>query len=190
MDQPHFHKAQCKAEAALLVSMRQRQRRLETTQPGLPSSDILWQSLRLQLMVTLQRLASERKLTLIEAKEMILRTKPQDLLMEERCWLKSARNLVSVMPPPTIAEVKHYDLTSYPPRLIPHLEVPPAPSTSTCTPRQLMLMLSTANPLLTSMTPHRPVVATTSTSSRPALPPVRDLIRVIFQTDPLPTPSS
>ncbi len=90
MDQRHFCKAQRKAKAALLVSMRQQQRRLEMTQLGLPSSDVLWHSLRLQLMVMLQRLASERKLTLLEAKEMILRTKPQDLLMEEWCWLESA----------------------------------------------------------------------------------------------------
>src|SRR6266404_4089537 len=84
MDQQHFHKAQCKAEASLLVSMRRRQQRLETTMTGPPSFDVLWQSLRLQLMETLQRLASERQLTLIEAKEMMLWTKPQDLLMDKR----------------------------------------------------------------------------------------------------------
>src|SRR6266404_9877790 len=106
MDQRHFHKAQRKAKAALLASMKQRQQRLETTQLGLPSSAELWRSLRLQLMVTLQRLARMRKLTLLEAKEMILRTKPQDLSMEERCWLESARNLVLIMPPPTADEVK------------------------------------------------------------------------------------
>jgi len=72
MDQRHFRKAQRKAEEALLASMRQRQRRLETTMMGLPSSAVLWQSLRLQLMSTLQRLASERKLTVVEANEMML----------------------------------------------------------------------------------------------------------------------
>jgi len=70
-------------------------------------------------MVTLQKLASERRLTLIEAREMILRTKPQDLLMEEWCWLELVCNLVSIMPPLTVDEVKHYDLSSYPPKLIP-----------------------------------------------------------------------
>src|SRR6266404_5815856 len=190
MDQPHFHKAQCKAEAALLVSMRQRQRRLETTQPGLPSSTILWRSLRLQLMVTLQRLASERKLTLIEAKEMILRTKPQDLSMEEWCWLESACNLVSIMPPLTADEVKHYNLSSYLLKLIPHPGAPPVPSTSTNSTRPLMLISSTANPLSASATPHRPAEVTTSTSSKVALPSVHDLVLTIFQPDPSPTPSS
>ncbi len=147
MDQCHFCKAQCKAKAVLLASMKQWQQRLETTQPGLPSSAELWRSLRLQLMVTLQRLARERKLTLLEAKEMILRTKPQDLSMEEQCWLEAARNLVLIMPPPTVDEVKRYDLSSYLPKLIPHPGALPVPSTSTCSPRPLMLTLSTANPL-------------------------------------------
>src|SRR6266404_2329113 len=162
MDQHHFCKAQRKAKAALLASMKQRQQRLETTQPGLPSSAVLWRSLRLQLMVTLQRLASERKLTLIEAKEMILRTRPQHLTMEEQCWLEVTCNLVSIMPPPPLDEVKHYDLSSYPPKLIPHLEVPQAPSTSTCTPQSLMLKLSTTNPPLAYPVPHR-TEASTST---------------------------
>ncbi len=180
MDQRHFHKAQCKAEAALLASMKLRQQRLETTQPGLPSSAILWRSLRLQLMVTLQRLASKRKLMLLEAKEMILWMKPQDLLMEERCWLESARNLVSIMPPPTRDEVKHYDLSSYPPKLIPHPEAPPAPSTSTSITHPLMLMSSTTNPPSVSMTPHQPVAVSTSTSSKVVLPSVHNLICAIF----------
>src|SRR6266404_9598466 len=130
MDRHHFRKDQYKAEAVLLASMKQWQRRLEMTQLALPSSAVLWQSLRLQLMVMLQRLASERKLTLQEAKQMILRTKPQDLSMEERCWLESARNLVSIMPPPMEDEVKCYDLSLYPPKLIPHPEALPAPSMS------------------------------------------------------------
>src|SRR6266404_8024415 len=111
MDRQHFRKVQYKAEAALLVSMRRRLRKLETTPMGPPLSDVLWRSLRLQLMETLQRLTSERKLTLLEAKEMILRTRPQDLSREEQCWLESARNLVSIMPPPSLQEVKHYDLS-------------------------------------------------------------------------------
>src|SRR6266404_3212823 len=113
MHRPHHRKAQYKAEAALFASMRQRQRRLATTPTGLPSSAELWRSLRLQLMTTLQRFASERKLTVTETKELLLRTPPQELTMQERCWLESARDLVSIMPPPTISEVKHYDLTSY-----------------------------------------------------------------------------
>src|SRR6266404_8337157 len=103
-------------------------------------------------MVMLQRLASERRLTLLEAKEMILRMEPQDLSMEEWCWLEAARNLVSIMPPPTQDETKHYDLSSYPLKLIPHPEAPPVPSTSTCSIRPLMLMHSTANPPLVSTT--------------------------------------
>src|SRR6266404_9372433 len=110
MHRPHHRKVQYKAEATLFASMRQRQRRLGTTPTGLPSSDELWHSLRLQLMTTLQRFASERKLTVTEAKEMLLRTPPLDLTMEERCWLESARNLVSIMPPPTDSKVNHYDL--------------------------------------------------------------------------------
>src|SRR6266403_2432116 len=119
MHRPHHRKVQYKAEAALFTSIRQRQRRLATTPTGLPSSDVLWCSLRLQLMDTLQRFASERKLTITEAKEMLLRTHPQDLTMEERCWLESAHNLVSIMPPLMDSEVKHYDLSLYPPKLIP-----------------------------------------------------------------------
>jgi len=119
MNRQHHHKVQYKAKAALFASMRQRQRRLATTPTGLPSSDVLWRSLRLQLMDTLQRFASERKLTITEAKEMLLRTPPLDLTMEERCWLESACNLVSIMPPPTDSEANHYDLSSYLPKLIP-----------------------------------------------------------------------
>src|SRR6267378_1964341 len=129
MDRPHFCKVQYKAEAALFASMKKRQHRLAMTPTGLPSSDVLWQSLRLQLMDTLQKFAIERKLTVTEAKEMLLRTWPQDLTMEEWCWLESARNLVSIMPPPTDSEVKQYDLSLYPPKLIPRQEVPEVPST-------------------------------------------------------------
>src|SRR6266404_2138749 len=100
MDQYHFRQAQRKAEAVLLVSMRRQQQKLETTPPGLPSSVVLGRSLRLQLMTTLQRLASERKLTVIEAKEMILRTLPQDLTMEQWFSLELARNLVKIRQPP------------------------------------------------------------------------------------------
>src|SRR6266404_1008609 len=188
MDQPHLRKVQYKAEAALFASMKRRQRRLETTPTGLPSSDMLWRSLRLQLMDTLQRFASERKLTIIEAKEMLLRTPSQDLTMEERCWLESARNLVLIMPPPTDSEVKHYDLSSYPLKLIPRREAPAAPLTSTgtnITPQQL-LALAAADPQPQSLGP--PI--STSISSRVTLPSVPALIRAIFQTAPLPTPAS
>ena len=190
MDQYHFCKAQHKAEATLLISMKVRQQKLEMTPTGLPSSDVLWRSLRLQLMVTLQRLASERKLTLLEAKEMILQTKPQDLTMEEWCWLESARNLVSIMPPLTEDKVKHYDLSSYPPKLIPCWETQAVPSTSMSTICPLMLISSMANPPTTSMTPHQPPEASTSISLRVVLLSVCDLIRAIFQTDQSPTPNS
>src|SRR6266404_6704975 len=141
-------------------------------------------------MGTLQRFASERKLTVIEAKEMLLQTRPQDLTMEEQCWLESARNLVSTMPPPTNSEVKQYDLSSYPPKLIPRREAPGAPSTSTetnITP-QTLLAIATANPPPPPQA-HQPPTAT-STSSSVILPPVAVLIRAVFQTDPLPTPAS
>src|SRR6266404_6631056 len=111
--------------------MRQWQQKLEMTLPGLPSSDILWCSLRLQLMVELQRLAWTRKLMLLEAKEVILQTKMEDLLMQERCWLEQVRNLISIIPPLTLDKIKHYDLSSYPLKLIPHLGALPVLSTST-----------------------------------------------------------
>src|SRR6266404_539748 len=190
MHRPHHRKVQYKAEAALFASMRQRQRRLATTPTGLPSSDVLWRSLRLQLMDTLQRFASERKLTVTEAKEMLLRTPPLDLTMEERCWLESACNLVSLMPPPMNSEVNHYDLSSYPPKLIPRREAPAAPSTLTgtnITPQKL-LALAAADPPPPSLGPRLPT--STSISSRVTLPSVPALIRAIFQTDPLPTPVS
>src|SRR5712664_3573819 len=190
MDRHHYRKVQYKAEAALFASMRRRQRKSGTTPTGLPSSDELWHSLRLQLMNTLQRFASERKLTVTEAKEMLLRTPPLDLTMEERCWLESARNLVSVMPPPTDSEVNHYDLSSYLPKLIPRREALAAPSTSTetnITP-QMLLALAAADPPPPSLGLRPPTM--TSTSSRVTLPSVPTLIRAIFPTDPLPTPAS
>src|SRR6266404_4830336 len=113
MHQPHSRTVQYKAEAALFASMRRRRRKSGTTPTGLPSSDALWRSLRLQLMDTLPRFANERKLTLVEANEMLLRTPPQDLTMEEWCWLESVQNLVTIMPPPTDDEIKQYDLSSY-----------------------------------------------------------------------------
>src|SRR6266404_8863024 len=188
MDRPHFRKVQYKAEVALFASMKRRQHRLATTPTGLPSSDVLWRSLRLQLMETLQRLAGKRQLTLLEAKEMILRTAPQDLTMDEWCWLEAAHNLVSIMPPPTDSEVKQYNLSSYPPKLIPRRGVPAAPSTSTemnITP-QTLSMLTTADPPSQSPAPPQPPT-TTSTSSRVVLLSVPALIRAIFQTVPLPT---
>src|SRR6266404_1182753 len=143
MHRPHQRKVQYKAEAALFASMRRRQRKLATTPMGLPSSDILWRSLRLQLMGTLQRFASERKLTVTEAKEMLLRTPPLDLTMEERCWLESAHNLVSIMPSQSDSEVNHYDLSSYPPKLIPRPGALIAPLTLTetnITPQKLLVI--------------------------------------------------
>ncbi len=98
MHRPHHREVQYKAEAALFASMRRQQRKSGTTPTGLPSSGALWRSLRQQLMDTLQRFANERKLTLLETNEMLLRTPPPDLTMAERCWLESMRNLVSIMP--------------------------------------------------------------------------------------------
>src|SRR6267378_142239 len=109
MHRPHHRKVQYKGEELLFASMRRRQRKSGTTPMGLPSSDELWRSLRQQLMDTLQRFANERKLTLIEANKMLLRTPPQDLTMVEWCWLESAQNLVLIMPPPLDSEVKQYD---------------------------------------------------------------------------------
>src|SRR6266404_6261500 len=190
MHRPHQRKVQYKAEAALFASMRRRQRKLATTPTGLPSSDELWRSLRLQLMGTLQRFASERKLTVTEAKEMLLRTPPLDLTREEQCWLESACNLVSIMPPPTNSEVNHYDLSSYLPKLIPRREALAAPSTSTGTniTPQTLLALVAADPPPPSMGPRRPIM--TSISSRVTRPSVPTLIRTVFQTDPSPTPAS
>src|SRR6266404_8095948 len=188
MHRPHHRKAQYKAEAALFASMRQRQRRLATTPTGLPSSDELWRSLRLQLMGTLQRFASERKMTVTEAKEMILRTPPQDLTMEERCWLESARNLATIMSPPADSEVKQYDLSSYPPKLIPRLGWQVAPSTETETNITPQTLLALASP--PSLPPDLPPQPMTSTSLRVTLPSVPALLRAIFQTDLSPTPAS
>src|SRR6266404_8567209 len=190
MDRRHFRKVQYKAEAALFASMKQWQRRLETTPTGLPPSDVLWRSLRLQLMVMLQKLASKRKLTILEAKQMILRTKPQDLTMEEQCWLESARNLVSIMPPPTESKVKSYNLSSYPPKLIPHRGALPAPSSLTNPTHPSTLTSPNVNPLSAFATPPHPAEVSTSTSSNPRLPSVTDLIHATFQTDLSPTPNS
>src|SRR6266404_5491019 len=162
MDRQHFRKVQYKAEVALFASMKRRQRKLATTPMGLPSSDVLWRSLRLQLMGTLQRFASERKLTITEAKEMLLRTQLQDLTMEEQCWLESARNLVSIMAPSTETETN-------------------------ITP-QTLLALAAADPLPPSL--GLPPLPSTSTSSRATLPSVAALIHAIFLMDPSPTPAS
>src|SRR6266404_5460359 len=189
MHRPHHRKVQYKAEALLFASMRRRQRRSGTTPTGLPSSDELWRSLRLQLMATLQKFTNERKLTITEAKEMLLRTPPLELTMDERCWLESAWNLVSIMPPPTSSEVKQYDLSSYPPKLIPRLEAPTAPSTSTgtnITPQTLLAIAATIPPSPSPL-PRPPPM--TSTSSRVILPSVAELIRATFRTGPLPTPA-
>src|SRR6266404_1563537 len=190
MHRPHHREVQYKAEAALFASMRRQQRKSGTTPTGLPSSGALWRSLRQQLMDTLQRFANERKLTLLETNEMLLRTPPPDLTMAERCWLESMRNLVSIMPPPTNDEIKQYDLSSYPPKLIPRPGRPVAPSTSTETNITPRMLLTLATP---SLPPpprdlHPPI--TTSITSSVTLPSVPALIRAIFPTDPSPTPVS
>src|SRR6266404_1721742 len=188
MHRSHHRKVQYKGEELLFASMRRRQRKLGTTPTGLPSSDELWRSLRLQLMDTLQRLASERKLTLVEAREMLLRTPLQDLTMAERCWLESARNLATIMPPPADSKVKQYDLSSYPPKLIPCPGWQVAPSTETETNITPQKLLALASP--PSLSLDLPPPPTTSTSLRVTLPSVPTLLHAIFQTDPSPTPTS
>src|SRR6266404_5114810 len=190
MHRPHRREVQYKAKAALFASMRRRQRKSGTTPTGLPSSDALWRSLRQQLMDTLQRFANERKLTLAEANKMLLRTPPQDLTMSERCWLESSQKLVSIMPLPLNDEIKQYDLSSYPPKLIPRPGRPVAPSTSTetnITPRML-LALATASPPPPSLGLRPPI--STSTTLSVTLPSVPALMCAIFPTGPSPTPAS
>jgi len=77
--------------------MRQQQVRSVMILPALPSSEELWQSLRLQLMVELQRLAWESRMTLLEAREFML-TQTEGLTMQEQCWLEQTHKLVSIMP--------------------------------------------------------------------------------------------
>src|SRR6266404_5936465 len=140
-------------------------------------------------MVTLQRLAHQRKLTLVEAKEVILTQK--DLSMEEQCWLEQACNLVSIMPPPTLAEQWSYDLSSYPPKLIPLPGALPAPLMLTSSTCPLMLTSLTANPLSVSTMPHQPAIGpSTLTTPTFCLPHLPNLIHTIFQSDPSPTPNS
>src|SRR5882762_3661347 len=110
--------------------MRQQQQRLETILTALPSSDALWQSLRLQLLVELQRLARTWKKTMVEMREFLL-MHTVGLTMMERCWLEQTRNLLAMMPRIAQDEEIWYDLSLYPPRIIPRPEVLQRPSTST-----------------------------------------------------------
>jgi len=73
-------------------------------------------------MVELQRMAQERRLTILEEREFML-TQMTGLMMQERCWLEQTRKLVSIMPPPAHDKVIQYDISSYPLKVIPHLEV-------------------------------------------------------------------
>ncbi len=136
-------------------------------------------------MVELQRLARTRKLTLLEAKEVILRMRKEDLTMQEQCWLESARKLVLIMPPSMLGEVKCYDLSSYPLKLIPHPGAPPVPSMSTGSRCPLILTSLTTNPPATVTIPcPSPAGASTSITPTPCLLPVANLICAIFQTAP------
>src|SRR6266404_4984484 len=113
---------------------------------ALPSSEELWCSLRLQLMVELQRMARERRLTILEEQEFVL-TQTMGLTMQERCWLEQTHKLVSIMPPPACNEVIQYNISSYLPKVIPHPEVRPPP---------LTLISLTANPPLKSTSMRMP----------------------------------
>src|SRR5882762_12035765 len=97
--------------------MRQQQQRLETILTALPSSDALWQSLRLQLLVELQRLARTWKKTMVEMREFLL-MHTVGLTMMERCWLEQTRNLLAVMPRVPWGKEVQYDLSSYLLRII------------------------------------------------------------------------
>src|SRR6266404_2017041 len=148
------------------------QQRSATTLPVLPSSNALWQSLWLQLLVELQQLARERRMTIIEMREFLL-THTVGLTMMEWCWLEQVRNLLAVMPwiPPD--EEIWYDLSSYPPRII-HLPVArPPPS--------MLTSLTDLLPL-TSMIPHQPPIGSSTSSEHiTPLPPLHNLIRQILR---------
>src|SRR6266404_5908400 len=127
------------------------------TQPmALPSSDELWSSLKTQMLMELQRLARERRLTRIEMREWML-MQTMNLTTTEQAWLKQTRRLVSVMPP---------------------LPPPPKDLVPRVSPRSSMLTLSNLevqNPpstLMLSNTLH--------------LPAPNDLIRRIFPLGLLP----
>src|SRR6266404_7932548 len=126
--------------------MKRQQVTLVMTPPALPSSEELWHSLRLQLMVELQRMAREWRMTILEEREFVL-TQTMGLTMQEQCWLEQTCKLVSIMPPPAHDEVIQYDISSYPPKVIPHPEVQPHP---------LTLTTSTTNPPSTSTSMKMP----------------------------------
>src|SRR6267378_2345240 len=148
-----------KHENAILHSMTQQQCRLTTPPMVLPSSNELWISLKTQLLVELQRMAKEHRMTLVEMREWML-TQPANLTEQERAWLEQTRRLISVMPP----------LPSPPKNLL--QGVIPYPSTS------MPLNLEAPSP---------PYMSTPSTESH--LPTPNDLIRQILRMDRFPTPN-
>src|SRR6266404_4428671 len=179
-----YRKVQCKAEEAALHSMRLQQQRLATTLMALPSSAALWQSLWLQLLVELQRLAQERKKAMVEMREYLL-MHTVDLMMMERCWLDQTRTLVSIMPQALQDEEMRYDLSSYPPKIIPQLGVSRRPLmliTSTVTPPSTLMQMSPLDQARTGL-----LISTAITAP---LPHLHDLICRILGTDLLPMPNS
>src|SRR6266404_3557800 len=90
--------ARRKHEDAILRSMKQHQRKLTIQPMALPSFNESWTSLKTQLLMELQRLARERRITLIEMREWML-MQTMNLTTTEQAWLKQTRRLVSVMPP-------------------------------------------------------------------------------------------
>ncbi len=121
MDLQHYQRAQRKAEEAALHSMRLQQQRSAMTMLALPSSAALWQLLRLQLLVELQRLAQEWKKTMIEMREYLL-THTVDLTMMEWCWVDQTCTLILIMPRAPQDKEIQYDL------LVPAENYPPAGS--------------------------------------------------------------
>src|SRR6266404_4204857 len=106
--------------------MRLQQQRSAMTTPALPSSATLWQSLQLQLLVELQRLAQEWKKMMVEMREFLL-MHTVNLTAMEWCWLDQMHTLLSIMPRAPQDEEIWYNLSSYPPKIIPQLGVPWCP---------------------------------------------------------------
>src|SRR6266404_5496796 len=120
--------ARRKYEDTLLHSMTQQRRRSTIPPMALPSFNESWTSLKIQMLTELQRLARERRMTLIEIREWML-TPGTELTAMEQTWMEQTRKLVSVMPPlpPPPKGLETYPSTSTPL----NQEFPNPPSTST-----------------------------------------------------------
>src|SRR6266404_4342090 len=183
MDLRHYHQAQRRHEDTIWTSTIRQQQRSAMTLPVLPSSTTLWQSLRLQLLMELQRLAREKRMTVIEMQEFLLMP-TASLTRAEWCWLEQLRNLLAVMP--RDHEETWYDLSSYLLRVIHPLVARPPPSTligstdllpltartslSTAAHHSPLTSTSLTDPiLLTLTTPHQPTTGS-SISNEPTAP--------------------